>query len=144
MRRLRLVLAWVVLVVAAVAWNGAVHLVLLRSTHDAVRQLLRPALAGKLWLSLAGTAATLSLFVWGYTRFARDRSLGEGLRYGFFFGVLAGLLVDVNQYVLYPIPAWVAASWFAGGLAEFLLYGALATRLVPSDAGGVAEVSHAS
>ncbi|HUK12496.1 MAG TPA: hypothetical protein VLW17_04265 [Thermoanaerobaculaceae bacterium] len=135
MRKWRSVVAVVVLFVVALAWNALVHLVVLRSSHDAVRHLLRADLAGKLWLSLAGTAATLALFVWGYRRFACDRSLGEGLRYGLFFGVIAGLLVDLNQYVLYPIPAWVAASWFAGGLAEFLLYGALLTRLIPPQAG---------
>jgi len=46
-------------------------------------------------------------------------------------GSLPGLLVDLNQYVLFPIPAVVAAQWFLGGLIEFSLYGIIASRLYP-------------
>lgn len=49
----------------------------------------------------------------------------------FAFALVAGLLVDLNQYLIYPIPAWIVASWFVSGLIEFTLYGVLASRLVP-------------
>jgi hypothetical protein len=42
---------------------------------------------------------------------------------------LAGLLVDVNQYVLYPLPASVVVQWFVAGALELVLYGILVTRL---------------
>jgi len=115
----------------SLAWNGLVHLVLLRQAHLAVQHLLRPDFASKAWLTLVVTAGTILLFVWGYGRFARDASLREGARYGLFFGLVASLLVDLNQYVLYSIPAWVAASWAVGGICEFTLYGLLVTKLLP-------------
>ena len=87
------------------------------------------------WLSVLITAALAGLFVWGYGRFARNRSVSEAVRYGLFFGILAGLLVDANQYVLYPIPLWVAVAWFLGGLVEFQVYALLLAKLFPPENG---------
>lgn len=131
MRRRRFLLASLVLFTVALVWNGFVHLVVLRAANASVQHLRRPDLQDKMWLSLLVTAGIVMLFVWGYGRFARDGSLREGLCYGLYFALLAGLLVDLNQYVLFPIPAAVAAQWFLGGLLEFLLYGVLVTRLAP-------------
>lgn len=131
MRATRYLRACLVLFLVALAWNGLVHLVLLPGVDAAASHAFRPDLQGKLWLSLVSSAGMICLFVWGYSRFARGSKVGEGLLWGLFFALTAGLLVDLNQYVLYPIPVWVAATWFASGLAEFLLYGALVTRLVP-------------
>jgi hypothetical protein len=131
MRARRFVLASAVLFVVALVWNAFVHLVVLRAANASVAHLRRPDLQDTMWLSLLLTAGIVMLFVWGYGRFARDGSLREGLVWGLFFALLAGLLVDLNQYVLFPIPGVVALQWFAGGLLEFLLYGALVTRLAP-------------
>ncbi|MFI5142415.1 MAG: hypothetical protein ACHQQS_09785 [Thermoanaerobaculales bacterium] len=131
MRIKRYLLACLTLFLVALVWNGVVHLVLLRQADLAVQHLLRPDFASKAWLSLVVTAGMVMLFAWGYGRFARDASVAEGARFALFFGVLAGLLVDLNQYVLYPFPAWVAACWFAGGLVEFQLYALLLGKLFP-------------
>jgi hypothetical protein len=127
----RYLLTCLVLFLVALAWNALVHLVLLRQVHETVRHLLRPDFEAKAWLTLFVTAGMICLFVWGYSRFARGPSMGEGALWGLFFALVAGLLVDLNQYVLYPIPAWVAAVWWAGGLLEFTLYGVLVSRLFP-------------
>jgi hypothetical protein len=127
----RFLIACLVLLVVALAWNGLVHMVLLRGVDEALRPLLRPDFQEKAWLSLVATAGMVALFAWGYRRFARDASLGEGARYALFFGLTAGVLVDLNQHVLYPIPARVAALWFAFGLLEFQLYALVLSRLLP-------------
>jgi len=127
----RSLFACLALLVVALAWNALVHLVLLQRAHLAVQHLLRPDLASMTWLSLVVTAGMVCLFAWGYGRFARNGSVGEGARYALYFALVAGLLVDLNQYVLYPIPAWVAVAWFAGGLVEFQLYALLLGRLLP-------------
>jgi len=127
----RFLLASALLFVLALAWNAFVHLVVLRAANASVEHLRRPDLADKLWLSLVLTACIVTLFALGYTRFARDGSVREGVRYGVFFALVAGVLVDLNQYVLFPIPASVALKWFLGGLAEFTFYGAIIPRLLP-------------
>ena len=138
MRAKRFLLTCAVLFVVALAWNAFVHLVVLRAANASVQALRRPDLAGKAWLSLLLTAGIVTLFVWGYGRVARTGSLREGLGYGVFFALLAGLLVDLNQYVLFPIPAIVAAQWFLGGLVEFCLYGVITAWLYPPRSAGAA------
>jgi len=125
----RIVVAVVVLFVVALAWNAFLHLVVLREANASVQPLRRPDLAEKAWLSLLMTLGLVTLFVWGYTRVARSGTMREGFGYGLYFALLAGLLVDLNQYVLFPIPGAVAALWFLGGLAEFCLYGMLVSRI---------------
>jgi hypothetical protein len=75
------------------------------------------------------------LFVWGYSRFARVGSVREALGYGVFFALFAGVLVDLNQYVLFPIPGWLAVLWFLGGLVEFIVYGIILSRFFPVASG---------
>ena len=112
-------------------WGGLVHLVVLREANAAIAHLVRPDMAGKMWMSIVASAGFALLFVLGYGRFAQKGTVGEGIVYGLFFAAVAGLLVDVNQYVLYPIPGSLAWRWFAGGVVEFCLYGALVARLYP-------------
>jgi hypothetical protein len=127
----RYVLAGAVLFGFAIVWNAFVHLLVLAPVDASVAHLRRPDFADKLWLSLVLTAGIVALFVAGYARVARTGSQREGALYGVFFACLAGLLVDLNQYLLYPIPAHVAGLWFLAGLAEFTGYGVIVSRLCP-------------
>lgn len=127
----RFLLVSLVVFVVGMAWGGLVHLVLLREANAAIAHLMRPDVAAKMWMSIVASAGFAALFVLGYGRFARKGTVGEGMVYGLFFAAVAGLLVDVNQYVLYPIPGSLAWTWFAGGVVEFCLYGALVSWLYP-------------
>lgn len=127
----RFVVACAALFLLALAFNGVLHGLVLREVDAAVSHVQRPDPGAKLWLSLPLTAGVVCLFAWGYSRTARSGSLREGLGYGVAFALLAGLLVDLNQYLLYPIPGRVALAWFAGGVVEFSLYGIAVSRLLP-------------
>jgi len=127
----RLVSATLVLFIVAVAWNGVLHMLILREANALVTPLRRANLSDLMWLSLLMTLGLSALFAFGYACVARTGRLLEGIGYGVFFALLAGLLVDLNQYMMYPIPGKVAFYWFIGGLLEFSLYGALMTRLYP-------------
>ena len=131
MRTGRFVLASFAIFVTAIAWNGVVHLMILKQAEAAIRPIVRPDFGSKAWISLVATLAVSGLFVAGYGRIAKSGSLREGALYGLFFGVLAALLVDVNQYVLYPIPGVLAAKWSLAGALEFVVYGLLVTKLYP-------------
>lgn len=131
MRIGRFFLACSLLYVAALAWNGLLHLVLLRDAEAAVRAVYRPDLADRMWLSLLVAAATVVVFAGGYRRFARTGSLSEGVGYGLFFACVAGVLVDFNQFVLLPIPGRLACVWFLGALVEFTVYGLIVRSVDP-------------
>ena len=127
----RFFIATIAIFVFALIWNGIVHLVLLRDVDSILNSIGRQESQRNMFLSLLVTAILVILFVWSYARFARRGDLRDGLTHGLFFGLLAGTLVDLNQYVLYPIPASLAITWFVFGLIEFCIYGVLVSILYP-------------
>jgi hypothetical protein len=127
----RLVLASSVIFIFAILWNGVIHMVVLREADSILATIGRPETDRSLPLSLLVTLLLSVLFVWSYARFAKRGTIADGLNHGLFFGILAGVLVDLNQYVLYPIPASLALTWFLFGVLEFGIYGILASRLFP-------------
>jgi uncharacterized membrane protein YhfC len=131
MNRKRFVLASFVIFVFALLWNGLIHLVILREADSILATIGRPEQERNLVLSILGSLLISVLFVWSYTRFARHGTIADGLFNGLYFGILTGVFVDLNQYVLYPLPATLPLSWFLFGLVEFSIYGILANRLYP-------------
>lgn len=127
----RLVTASAVIFIFALLWNGLIHGVILRDANSVLANIARSEADRNMGLSLLLTAGLAFLFVWSYAYAARRSSLHEGISHGFFFAVLVGILVDLNQYVLYPLPASLVVKWFVFGLVEFCLYGILASWLYP-------------
>lgn len=126
----RIVVAALAVFVFALVWNGIVHGVVLRDANQALLTLRRPE-GTNVALGLLMTVGLALLFVWSYARSARRGGPGDGLMHGLFFALLAGLLVDLNQYLLYPIPVTLALSWFGFAVIEFAVYGLLVGWLVP-------------
>ncbi|HPQ78668.1 MAG TPA: hypothetical protein PK427_08430, partial [Synergistales bacterium] len=58
------------------------------------------------------------------------KSYKKGLFFGFCFGLLIAIMVDVNQYVLYPLPFSLVASWALFGVVEFSLIGLIVGLIV--------------
>jgi hypothetical protein len=56
-----------------------------------------------------------------FTRFYQQKDAGikQGLIFGLYFGVFAGLLT-ATWYLWLPVPATLGISWFFGGLVEVL------------------------
>ncbi len=104
-------------------YNGLVHGVILKSSYDPIRHLLRKDMNQKMPLSLFATLAISYLFVLNFTKWSKGKGIKEGIAYGIFFAFLIGLFVDVNQYVMYPLPAHIAGEWFASGMIEFVMNG---------------------
>lgn len=118
----------------ALLWNGVVHRVILRNANLALEHIARPASERNLLLSLAQTAAISCCFVLSHALGVRPKGLMGGLAHGALFGVLAGLFVDLSQYILYPIPAGLVIAWFGFGFVEFCIDGLLAAGLYPISA----------
>jgi len=119
--------------VFALLWNGIVHMVLLRDANAALDAIARPAAERNTLLFLIPAAAVALLFVYSYALLVRIPGIRRGLAHGAFFGLLAGFLVDLNQFLLYPIPGSLAFLWFLFGFMEFCIYGALTALLYPAN-----------
>jgi hypothetical protein len=133
----RFVLTVGAIVLFALVWNGIVHGLALQEAEAAIAGLIRPAEDRSLPLALLLTAGVGVMFVGSHAWLVRPHGLGQGLVHGAWFGVLAGLLVDLNQYLLYPIPGFLAGCWFLSGVFEFCGYGLIAAWLYPVEGIGM-------
>ncbi|MDY0351625.1 MAG: hypothetical protein RBR09_10255 [Desulfobulbaceae bacterium] len=128
----RQLLAIASIVVFALLWNGLVHLFFLREADLAIVAFGRPPQERSMVLGLGITVGISALFLVSFLQWPH-RGVRAGLRHGVFFGLLAGLLVDANQYLLYPLPASLALMWFAFGFVEFCIYGLIVGRIYPNE-----------
>lgn len=74
--------------------------------------------------------------VWSMSRlyhFVSDIAYMVRPRNGTLFGMLAGLLFDLNQYIHYSIPVGLVIAWFGFRFAEFCIDGLQAAWLYPID-----------
>ena len=118
----RCILSAVLIFVVAMIWNGLFHMVLISEQNELIAGIQRPDMSEKMLISLLVTIGMATLFVVSYNKWRRSGTLIESLIHGLFFSLLAGVLVDANQYLVYPIPGMLAGLWFLGGLVEFSLY----------------------
>jgi hypothetical protein len=131
-----------VIFVFALVWNAFVHMVLLRDEANmALDAIARPVADRSMMPGLLLTAGLAVLFVYSYASCVHAPGVKRALGHGAFLGLLAGLLVDLNQFVLYPIPASLALAWFAFGFVEFCIYGVFAAWLYPVDERRLADAS---
>lgn len=77
-----------------------------------------------MWLANAVFAAAFALI---YTHgYEEDKgALGQGLRYGFWAGLLTGVHGALMSYFVYPVSCRLAAAWAVAGVAECLVLGAV-------------------
>jgi hypothetical protein len=115
-------LSVVLIFVMAMIWNGLFHMVFIADQNEMIVSLRRHDMSERMLLSLFITIGIATLFVVSYNKWRRNGTLIESLIHGIFYSVLAGVLVDANQYLVYPIPGMLAVLWFLGGLVEFSLY----------------------
>ncbi|MFZ5801519.1 MAG: hypothetical protein ACOY3K_00185 [Candidatus Omnitrophota bacterium] len=82
-------------------------------------------IGGYLWLLWAGYGVLAPLFVFIFSKGyeAGKSTLEQGMRYGFWIGLLLAAPGSIFAYVVMPIPDILAVAWFVTGLFEALVAG---------------------
>ncbi|TGK35087.1 hypothetical protein EHQ12_15940 [Leptospira gomenensis] len=106
----------------ALLWNGLVHGVLLRESNESLSYLRRINTGDFVLMGLIATLVITFLFTVSFWKWKKIGSFGEHVSHVFFFSAIAGVFVDMNQYMLYPIPGNVVFLWFLFGFSEFCVY----------------------
>ncbi len=105
-----------------------IHGVLLSGVYQRTASAFRPEADARrlFWLFYLGYLVFAFFFTFIYTKgYERDRGgLSQGLRFGFYVGVMIGALESFVWYVVLPIPAVLAVDWFVAYLAMALAAGA--------------------
>lgn len=116
--------------VFSLLYNGLVHLVILSAADRQIEPLKRADFPSKMWISFLATLAASFFFTAIYAFFVSEKNTRTGLFYGFCFGIFTAVMVDLNQYVLYPLPFPLVAEWALSGIIEFSLLGVIVGSIV--------------
>ncbi|MDD2763888.1 MAG: hypothetical protein PHE83_07960 [Opitutaceae bacterium] len=120
--------ALVVFVVIAI-WETIVNMLLLSSAYQATASLWRPMAEMKIWLFYVIYLFVAFFFTLIFSKGYEGKGVGEGLRYGFYVGMMMAVPMAYGTYASMPIPYSLALQWFLYGLIEYLLCG-IAVALV--------------
>ena len=128
--KIRLLIATLLSFVFSLFYNALVHLIILSTANKQVESLRRVDFSSKAWISILATFAVLFIFTAIYSLFVSEKSTKKGLFFGFCFGLFIAIIVDINQYVLYPLPFSLVARWALFGIIEFSLIGTIVGSII--------------
>ena len=111
------------------------HGVILSSWYAETPQYWRPQeeMMGMMGWMYLGYAFYALLFTMIYSKgYEGKPGLGEGIRYGFWVGLLVHLPKMFVLHAVYPYPGKILVTWMVGGLVESLILGAIVAMLYKS------------
>jgi len=124
-------------VVAVFVWLTAFGMIyhgkILETTYIETMQFWRPQaeMMSLMPFVYAGHILFALLFCFIYTQGLEvgKPGLGQGLRYGFWVGLLLHLPMTVAHYAYVPYPAKLFVAWFVGGMIEAIVSGLIVGKL---------------
>ncbi len=103
-----------------------INYVILKSAYEATSSLWRTDIPSKMWIMVLATLVTAFLFVYIFSKGYEKKGVMEGVRFGVIAGLFMLVVGDFGSYVFLPIPFTLAVKWFALGMVEFMVCGAIA------------------
>jgi len=128
---------WAVIVVfvALSILDFIIHGVLLKSTYQASANLWRPEEEMNMPLMSVVTLVFSICFAAIYSYFIAPKSFASGVKFGFIFGIAAGVSMGFGSYCYMPISLGLAFSWFIASLAEMTVAGIIVGWMVKAPNG---------
>ncbi len=124
----RYFLALLVTFIAVFIVDFITHGILLMDLYEKTAQLWRPQEEYLMPYMLISQLTFTAVFVCIFTRNYEAKGIGEGLRFGFYIGLLLATL-NIGVYSYMPIPFALMVAWIVASLAKGLIMGAV-TSLV--------------
>lgn len=110
---------FIVMEILEVLVNG----VILKSTYMALQSVWRPDMMSKMWIFHVVYLITSFMFAFIFSKGYEGKGIGEGVRYGFYMGLLLALPMAYGSYAAFPIPYSLALQWFIYGMIEYIIAG---------------------
>jgi hypothetical protein len=122
-------IGFLVVFVAFFAMDWLVNGVLLKDEFAATAQLWRPVEDMKMGVFCVVDLFVAFFFTLIFSKGYEGKGLPEGLRYGFFVGMLMAVPMAYGMYGAMPIPYSLALKWFLFGLTEYVILGAVVAAI---------------
>ena len=114
---------FVAVFVAMAIWQFVVNMVFLQGEYQATSQLWRPMEEMKYGLFYVVYLIVSFFFTLIFSKGYEGKGIQEGLRYGFYVGMIMATSMAYGTYGSMPIPYSLALKWFLFGLLEYMILG---------------------
>jgi hypothetical protein len=103
--------------------------VLLQSSYMAeeVAKLMRPEADIQMWIIILCDLFYAFFFTLIFSKGYENKGAMEGVRYGFYVGMMVSLPMAYGTYAVMPIPYTLALQWFLYGLVVNIICGVVLT-----------------
>lgn len=107
-------------------YHWLIHGILLQNIYHESPTLWRPMeqMNSMMPLCIFFRLAVAGWITFMFAKFYRDGGTENGLRFGFYIGVFAGIMA-ASTFMWLPISAKLAWAWFIGNVVEYLAGGAI-------------------
>ncbi|MCX6122233.1 MAG: hypothetical protein NTX44_11545 [Ignavibacteriales bacterium] len=100
-----------------------VHGVILMNVYQATQSVWRPDMMQKMWILHIVKIVVAFLVTFIFSKGYEGKGIIEGLRYGFYIGVLISIGMAYGTYAMIAIPYSLALQWFIYGVIEYIIVG---------------------
>ena|SRR6266849_1556986 len=127
----KLWIGFIVVFVVLVLTNFVIHGVLLASIYhsDEMKMMIRPESEAKLWIHIVSAFITSFFFTLIFSKGYEGKGIPEGIRYGFYVGMLMSIPMAYDTYAAMPIPYSLALQWFLYGVIQYIILGAVVAMM---------------
>jgi hypothetical protein len=115
--------AFVAVFVTLAVVESIVNMVFLSSAYQATANLWRPMEEMKIWLFYIVYAFIAFFLTLIFSKGYEGKGVVEGVRFGFYVGMLMAVPMAYGTYASMPIPYSLALQWFLFGLVEYVIAG---------------------
>lgn len=121
----RFLLASLAVFVSLQILDMIIHGPLLGSAYENLKEVWRPDMADVMWVMFVTSAVFSLVFVFIFTKGYEGKGIMEGIRYGFWMGLIVIFVGSFNQFAVYPIPYGLTWQWIIYGMIELMIVGAV-------------------
>ncbi len=100
-----------------------IHGVILMNTYTGMQNVWRTDMMQKMWILHFVKLVTAFFFTYIFSKGYEGKGIMEGIRYGFYLGMIVSSGFAFGSYVSYSIHYQLALQWFFYSLAEYIIAG---------------------
>ena len=119
----KLLIGFVLVYVVFTALDMVVNTMLLAPGYESVSHLFRPEEERQLWVIFVAYIFLAFFFTLIFSKGYEGKGVLEGVRYGFYVGMMAMLPFNYVSYAVMPIPYSLAFQGFLYGTVELIICG---------------------
>ncbi len=119
----KILIGFVAVFVTLEVLDAIIHAGILGGTYAAMRNTWRPDMMSKLWILHFVRLATAFFFTYVFSKGYEGKGIMEGVRYGFYLGVIVSSGFAFGTYSMFDIGKGLALQWFFYSLIEYIIAG---------------------